>query len=295
MKNANPQKHTDSEHIHYSEEFRVAHKSHIKLSDFNPRYADKHEKKKTALAEIEKLKQRMDQLQFQLFSEQKRSLLICLQALDAGGKDGVIKHVTGSMNPQGCRVASFKEPSKEALAHDFLWRVEQQTPKQGEVVIFNRSHYEDVLVVRVHDLVAKDVWSKRYEQINDFERRLIASGTHILKFFLHISKEEQLERFKQRLDDPLRQWKISESDYSERTYWDSYEKAYNDAISKCSSDDAPWFIIPSDHKWFRDLAISQIIVEKLENMHIEVPKPSVNIAGIRKKYHHAVEKAKDSK
>jgi PPK2 family polyphosphate:nucleotide phosphotransferase len=275
MENTNPQKHADSDHVQYSEEFRVEHKSHIKLSNFNPHYSDKHEKKKPALAEIEKFKQRMDDLQFQLFSEQKRSLLICLQALDAGGKDGVIKHVLGSMNPQGCRVASFKEPSKESLSHDFLWRVEQQTPKHGEVVIFNRSHYEDVLVVRVHNLVAKDVWSKRYEQINDFERRLIASGTHILKFFLHISKEEQLERFKQRLDDPLRQWKISETDYSERTYWDSYEKAYEDALSKCSSDDAPWFIIPSDHKWFRDLAISQIVVEKLESMHIKVPGPSV--------------------
>ena len=158
----------------------------------------------------------MDDLQFRLYAEQRRSLLICLQGLDAGGKDGVVRHVIASMDPEGCKVASFKEPSKEELAHDFLWRIEQQTPRRGQVAIFNRSHYEDVLIVRVHDLVPKKVWSKRYQQINDFERRLVANGTHILKFFLHISKEEQLERFKQRLDDPARQWKICEADYAER-------------------------------------------------------------------------------
>ena len=158
----------------------------------------------------------MDELQFRLYADQRRSLLICLQAPDAGGKDGVVRHVIGSMNPQGCRVVSFKQPSPVELAHDFLWRIEQQVPKRGEVVIFNRSHYEDVLIVRVHDLVPKKVWSKRYEQINDFERRLVANGTHILKFFLHISKEEQLERFKQRLDDPARRWKISEADYTRK-------------------------------------------------------------------------------
>ena len=182
----------------------------VRLKDLDPEDTDKHESKKTALPEIETLRQRMDQLQYQLYAEQKRSLLICLQAPDAGGKDGVVRHVIASMNPQGCRAASFKQPSAEELAHDFLWRIEGQTPRRGEVVIFNRSHYEDVLIVRVHDLVPRKVWSKRYEQINDFERRLAAGGTQILKFFLHISKEEQLRRFKQRLDDPDRQWKISD-------------------------------------------------------------------------------------
>ena len=161
----------------------------------------------------------MDELQFRLYAKSKRSLLLCLQAPDAGGEDGVVRHVIGTMNPQGCRIVSFKQPSPEELAHDFLWRIERQIPKHGEVAIFNRSHYEDVLVVRVHDLVPKEIWSQRYGQINDFERRLVANGTHILKFFLHISKEEQLQRFEQRLDDPARRWKISEADYSERGYW----------------------------------------------------------------------------
>ncbi|MEO6572362.1 MAG: polyphosphate kinase 2 family protein [Polyangiaceae bacterium] len=270
--------------------FQVAEGSRVRLADFDPGHTDPHEKKKHAKAKIKKLQERMDALQFQLYAEQKRSLLICLQAPDAGGKDGVVRHVIGAMNPQGCRVVPFKQPSAEESAHDFLWRIEHQTPKRGEVVIFNRSQYEDVLVVRVHDLVSKDVWSKRYEQINDFERRLIANGTHILKFFLHISKEEQLERFKDRLDDPTKRWKISEADYSERKYWADYEAAYEDALGKCSTDHAPWFVIPSNHKWFRNLAISQIIVETMEKLGIEVPEPTVDLADIRKKYHHAVEK-----
>ena len=274
--------------MNYGKKFRVAPGGRIRLGDFDSQLIDKHEKKKSASARIEKLQRRMDELQFLLYAEQKRSLLICLQALDAGGKDGVIRHVFGSMNPQGCRVASFKQPSAVELAHDFLWRVEQATPKRGEVVIFNRSHYEDVLITRVHDLVPKAVYSERYAQINDFERRLVANGTHILKFFLHISKEEQLERFEQRLDDPARHWKISESDYSEREYWASYERAYEDAIGKCSTGGAPWFVIPSDHQWFRNLAIAQIIVDTMESLGIKAPEPTVNIGDIRRKYHAAV-------
>jgi PPK2 family polyphosphate:nucleotide phosphotransferase len=267
----------------------------VNLKDFDPKFSEKHESKKSALPEVEALQQRMDKLQFQLYAEQKRSLLICLQGPDAGGKDGVVRHVLASMNPQGCRVACFKHPSAEEASHDFLWRIEAQTPKRGEVVIFNRSHYEDVLIVRVHDLVPKTVWEKRYAQINDFERLLVANGTHILKFFLHISKEEQLRRFEKRLDDPSRQWKISEADYSERDYWDSYQKAYEAILENCSTDDAPWFVIPSDHKWFRNLVISRIIVKTMEDLGIKAPKPTVNIADIRKKYHEAVENSKDEK
>jgi PPK2 family polyphosphate:nucleotide phosphotransferase len=285
MNDNHGQRTSDDESGHYRKLFRVEPGRPVLLKDFDPTYSDKHENKTKALPEIELLRQRMDQLQFQLYAEQKRSLLICLQAPDAGGKDGVVRHVIASMNPQGCRVISFKQPSAEELAHDFLWRIERQTPRRGEIVIFNRSHYEDVLIVRVHDLVPKKVWTKRYEQINDFERRLIAGGTHILKFFLHISKDEQLQRFKQRLDDPGRQWKISEADYSEREYWSEYEKAYEAALGKCSTDDAPWYVIPSDHKWFRDLAIAQIIVETMEKLGIEVPQPTVNIDEIRRKYH----------
>lgn len=269
----------------YRKQFRIMPGTDVRLKDFDPRFADNHENKKAALQKIERLRKRMDDLQYKLYAERKHSLLICLQALDAGGKDGVVRHVIATMNPEGCRAISFKEPSKEELEHDFLWRIEQQAPRRGEVVIFNRSHYEDVLIVRVHDLVPKKVWSKRYEQINDFERHLVANNTHILKFFLHISKEEQLERFKQRLDDPARRWKISEADYTEREYWDDYMAAYEDALSKCSTGDAPWFVIPADHKWFRDLAISEIIVDTMEKLGIALPAPTVDIADIRRKYH----------
>jgi PPK2 family polyphosphate:nucleotide phosphotransferase len=276
----------------YRKRFLVAPGHRVRLSDIDPQYHDKRLGKHRAQDVVQRLRSRMDELQFQLYAEQKRSLLIILQALDAGGKDGVIRHVITGLNPQGCRVASFKQPSAEERAHDFLWRIESQAPKCGEIAIFNRSHYEDVLVVRVHDLVPRTVWSKRYDLINDFERRLVDSGTHILKFFLHISTEEQLHRFEKRLDDPGRRWKISEADYSERALWDDYMAAYEDVLGKCSSRHAPWFVIPSDHKWFRNLAISQIIVETLEGLRITVPEPSVDIADIRKKYHRADAKAR---
>jgi len=278
--------------MNYSKEFQIKPGDNVRLKNFDPEFADKHENKKSALQKMWKLQKRMDELQFNLYAEHERSLLICLQGLDAAGKDGVVRHVIGSMNPQGCRVVSFKEPSVEELAHDFLWRIEIQTPRRGEVVVFNRSQYEDVLIVRVHDLVPKNVWSKRYNQINDFERLLVANGTHILKFFLNISKEEQLNRFEHRLDDPDRRWKISEADYSERDFWDDYVKAYEDVLSKCSTKDAPWFVIPSDHKWFRDLAISQIIVATMEKLHIEIPKPTVDIDDIRTKYHKEADEEK---
>ena len=278
----------------YIEDFRIPAGARVQLTDFDPAFKGRHSKSH-ALRKTQELCETMGELQQKLFAERKRSLLVCLQALDAGGKDGVIKHVVGSMNPEGCDVANFKEPTQEELAHDFLWRVEARTPKRGEVAIFNRSHYEDVLIVRVHNLVPKEVWSKRYDQINDFERRLSANGTHMLKFFLHISKEEQLRRFEQRLDDPAKRWKISESDYSEREYWDEYVRAYEDALVKCNTEDAPWFVIPSDHKWFRDLAASEIIVATLESMKIQVPKPAVNIGDIRRKYHSAAKRDKHAK
>jgi len=278
--------------MNYSKKFKVAQGSNIKLSEIDTEFTGDHDNKKSALAEMGKLQQKMDELQYKLYAEHKQSLLIVLQALDAGGKDGVVRHVIGSMNPQGCRIASFKQPTEEDLSHDFLWRIESQTPKIGEVVTFNRSQYEDVLIARVHNLVPPEVWSTRYDIINEFEQKLVANGTHVLKFFLHISKGEQLKRFKDRLDDPARNWKISESDYSEREYWDDYKAAYEDVFNKCSTDDAPWFVIPSDHKWFRDLAISQIIADTLEKMNIQMPLPTVDIADIREKYHKAVEEKK---
>jgi PPK2 family polyphosphate:nucleotide phosphotransferase len=273
--------------MNYSELFRVKPGSKVKLDDIDPNFTAKHKNQESVLPKLEKFTQKLRDLQYLLYAEGKQSLLICLQALDGGGKDGTIKHVFWTMNAQGARVHGFKVPSKEEAEHDFLWRIHRQAPARGEVVIFNRSHYEDVLVVRVHNLVPKDVWSKRYEAINDFEKNLVANATHILKFYLHISPDEQLRRFRQRLDDPTRHWKISESDYSEREFWNQYKKAYEDAMSKTSTKHAPWFIIPSNHKWFRTLAVSKIVVEKLESLHINFPAPTVDINDIKRKYHKA--------
>lgn len=271
----------------YDKMFRVAPGSRVKLAKIDADFTDGHESHKHALPEIEKHNAKLRDLQFRLYAEDKRSLLICLQALDSAGKDGTINHVLGAMNPQGCRVTGFKQPSSRELAHDFLWRVHKATPARGEVAIFNRSHYEDVLVVRVHDLVPKSVWSKRFDRINDFERQLADNHTHIVKFFLHISPDEQLRRFKQRLDDPARHWKISDADYRERAYWDEYQKAYEEVLRRCSTETAPWYVIPANHKWFRNLAVSQIIVRTLEKMNPKFPAPTVDLDAIRKQYHAA--------
>jgi PPK2 family polyphosphate:nucleotide phosphotransferase len=270
--------------------------SKIRLKHFDPGYHGKHESHKSALPEIQENRQKMEDLQYRMYAENKHSLLIVLQGLDAAGKDGVVRHVFTGMNPAGCVSVSFKEPTAKELAHDFLWRVHPHVPAKGSVVIFNRSHYEDVLVVRVHHLAPEKVWSKRYDQINDFER-LIATenNTTILKFFLHISKGEQLARFKKRLDDPDRQWKISESDYKEREYWGDYIKAFEDVLTKTSTEQAPWFVVPSNHKWFRDLAISQIIVSQMEDMDMQLPKPTVDLAEIRRQYHQATEPEKSKR
>jgi PPK2 family polyphosphate:nucleotide phosphotransferase len=268
-----------------SKKFRVDPNSKVRLDEVDAGYKGGYEDRDFAEADLAKYSRRLHDLQYMMYAENKRSLLIILQGMDGAGKDGTINHVLTAMNPQGCRVFAFKSPSVEELAHNFLWRISQATPRKGYVSVFNRSHYEDVLVVRVHNLVPKKVWSKRYDQINDFERHLADNGTAILKFYLHIDKDEQLARFRQRLSDPKRQWKISESDFAERQYWSKYEKAYEDALSKCSTDYAPWFVIPSNHKWFRNLAVSQIIVESLESLDIKLPPPTVNLQVIQKKYH----------
>jgi PPK2 family polyphosphate:nucleotide phosphotransferase len=236
----------------------------------------------------EKHVERMAKLQYLLYADGNQSLLVVLQALDAGGKDGVVRHVFSAMNPQGTSVVGFKQPSRLEASHDFLWRAHLQTPGKGEVMIFNRSHYEDVLVVRVHKLVPRPVWSERYELINDFEKMLVQNGTRILKFYLHISPEEQLKRFEQRLDDPSRHWKISESDYSERELWSDYTEAFEEAMERTSTKHAPWYVIPSNHKWFRNLAISEIVADTLEDMHLKLPPTNVDIADISRKYHAAV-------
>ena len=274
--------------------FQVKPGSKVHLSKIDPDLTAKHKDKHSAEEELQQYIQKLRDLQYHLYAEGKRSLLICLQGLDAAGKDGTINHVLGAMNPQGTRVCGFKVPTKEEAAHDFLWRIEKCVPAKGEVAIFNRSHYEDVLVARVHKIVPKEVWSQRYDLINDFEKNLVVHETHILKFFLHISPEEQLKRFKQRLDDPARHWKISESDYAERELWNEYIRAYEDALSKTSTAHAPWYVIPSDHKWFRNLAVSKIVIKKLESLDMKLPEPQADINEIRRKYHKAQE-AKEKK
>ncbi len=276
--------------MNYQKKFIVEPGKKVHLDKIDPSYTGKHESHQEAMPKIQENVTRMDKLQYLLYADGDQSLLVVLQALDAAGKDGVIRHLFSGMNPQGTSVFGFKQPSKEEAAHDFLWRAHQHTPGKGEIVIFNRSHYEDVLVVRVHKLAEKSVWSKRYDLINDFEKMLTNNGTRILKFFLHISPEEQLARFKQRLDDPSRNWKISDSDYSERELWPKYTEAYEDVLELTSTKHAPWFVIPANHKWFRDLAISEIIADTLDDMGLKLPPTHVNLEDIRNKYHAAEQK-----
>ena len=271
----------------YRKKFVVEPGAKVRLSKIDASYTGKDETHEQALAEIQTHVERMDKLQYLLYADNHQSLLVILQALDAAGKDGVIRHLFSGMNPQGTSVFGFKQPSKYEAAHDFLWRAHLRTPGTGEMVVFNRSYYEDVLVVRVHKLVPDSVWSKRYDLINDFEKTLSQNGTTILKFFLHISPEEQLSRFKQRLDDPSRHWKISETDYSERELWPQYMEAYEDAIASTSTKHAPWYTIPANHKWFRNLAVSQIIADTMDEMGLQLPATQVDIAEMRRKYHAA--------
>jgi len=278
----------------YRKEFFIAPGNKVRLADIDAGYKGRHEDKASAQDETRRYSQQLGELQYLLYAEDKHSLLIVLQAPDAGGKDGTINHVLASMNPQGCSVRGFKAPSPEEASHDFLWRIYKATPTRGHVAVFNRSHYEDVLFVRVHKLVPKEIWSQRYDAINNFEKELTDNRTQVVKFYLHIDKDEQLTRFKQRLDDPHRQWKISESDYNEREYWDDYMRAYEDAISKCSTAYAPWYVIPANHKWFRNLAVSQILVETLQALNMSLPSPRVNLTEIRKKYHAAETEARTS-
>ena len=276
----------------YRKAFRVGADDKVKLNKLDPAYTGKHTSADEAKLSIDVYLKKLFHQQALLYAENKHSILVVLQALDAGGKDGTIKHVFTALNPQGTSVASFKQPTPVELAHDFLWRVHPHAPGRGEIVIFNRSHFEDVLVPRVHKLIDKATWEARIEHICDFEALLAESGTTILKFFLHISKEEQLARFAQRLDDPDRNWKISESDYTERTLWDDYIEAFDAVIRATSTKAAPWYIIPSNHKWFRNLAVSQIMADTMEELKLAFPPPSVDLAAIRRKYHAAAKQQK---
>jgi PPK2 family polyphosphate:nucleotide phosphotransferase len=272
----------------YANEFRIKPGSKVNLGKIDAGYHSGYADEESTTAELKKYSERLTELQALMYAENKHSLLIVLQAMDGGGKDGTIHHVMAAMNPQGCSVVGFKVPTAEELAHDYLWRIHKTTPGKGHITVFNRSHYEDVLVVRVHNLVPKEVWSKRYNEINAFERELTNSGTTIVKFFLHIDMEEQLKRFRDRLDEPDKQWKISDSDYTEREYWEDYQRAYMDVLSKCSFNYAPWYVIPANHKWFRDLAVSQILVETMEGLKMKYPEPSVDLIAIKQMYHAEV-------
>jgi PPK2 family polyphosphate:nucleotide phosphotransferase len=275
---------TEETAMGYYKEFVAEPGAKVRLDKIDPACKDKQQSQDKAASDIARNLERLRKGQYLLYADGSQSLLVVLQGLDASGKDGTIQHIFSGVNPLGTKAVRFNQPSARELSHDFLWRVHAESPARGEIAIFNRSHYEDVLVVRVHKLVAKSVWSKRYKQINDFEELLSQNRTRILKFYLHISPEEQLRRFKQRLDDPMRQWKIRESDYSEREYWQKYIKAYQDAISLTSTKYAPWFIIPSNHKWFRNLVISEIVADAMEDMGLKLPPAPSNLDEIQRKY-----------
>jgi PPK2 family polyphosphate:nucleotide phosphotransferase len=276
----------------YRQRFFVDPVEKLRLNERDPGYRGEHETADSAERATEHYRAKLAALQALLYAERRHSLLIVLQAPDAGGKDGTVSHVFTALNPQGTRVTSFKEPTAAERAHDFLWRVHPHAPGRGEVAIFNRSHYEDVLVPRVHKEIDSDTWTGRYRRIREFEKGLADAGTVIVKFFLHISKEEQLARFAERLEDPARNWKISESDYTERELWDDYIAAFEEAIGATSTRTAPWYVIPSNHKWFRNLAVSQIMAETMEELGMSCPKPSVDLDEIRRRYHRAEREAK---
>ncbi len=270
--------------MNFSKLHRIEPGKRVNLAKIDTRAQGPFESKDEAVKYTHETIKRMRDLQYKLFVEGKRSLLIVLQAPDAAGKDGLIRKVLGQMNPQGCHTHPFKVPTEEERSHDFLWRIHKCTPPAGKVAIFNRSHYEDVLVVRVEKLVADKVWRKRYATINHFEELLADSGTMILKFFLHISQEEQLERFKARLDEPEKHWKLNAGDYAARDKWDAYRKAYEDAFSKCNPLHAPWHVIPADRKWYRDAAVAGIVTETLEAMNPQLPPITADLEEMRRLY-----------
>src|SRR5215212_4291 len=251
--------------------YRVEPGTPVRLAEVDPDESEHYRRKKDVADELKRQRDRISDLQARLYGEQKRSLLIVLQAMDTGGKDGTIKGVFAGVNPQGCQVWSFKAPSNEEAAHDFLWRYHQKTPPQGMIHIFNRSHYEDVLIVRVKDLVPESVWKPRYEAINQFEHALTLAGVTVLKFYLHISKDEQKRRLESRLADPDKRWKFSTNDIKERAYWDDYMAAFEDAINQCTTAHCPWYVIPANKKWYRNLVLARTIADTLEAMNPKFP------------------------
>lgn len=263
-----------------SQPFKVTSK--IRLRDFNPAYHEGLDKEEVRL-ETTRLCMRISELQHLLYANSSHSVILLFQGMDTSGKDGAAKRVLEYVTPAGVETSNFKTPSREELAHDFLWRVHKAVPRYGNIGVFNRSHYEDVLVVRVLKLQPKEVWSKRYEQINAFEELLADNNVIWLKFFLHISKKEQAKRLEARIDDPTKNWKLELNDIKMRAYWDEYQKAYEDAINRCSTNDAPWHIVPADHKWYRDYVVAQTLVKTLEKLKLKWPKPKIDLSKIKLK------------
>ncbi len=258
------------------EQYRIAPQTKVELDAFDPRYRGELQKD-VGKQKLKALGKDLEKLQELLYAEHRQKLLIILQGIDTSGKDSTIRHVFGDVNPQGTKVVGFKAPTRRELDHDYLWRVHPHTPARGEIVIFNRSHYEDVLVVRVHGLVPPSVWQKRYDHINAFEKLLADEGTTILKFFLHISHQEQAERFLARIDRPHKRWKFNPDDLEERKYWDDYRRAFEEMLSRTSTSYAPWYVVPSDRKWYRNLTIAGVIVEKLRSLDMQFPSEVANI------------------
>lgn len=261
--------------------YRVEPGSQVDLAKIGPGSTEAFQGGKEEAEKVfPKLNARLEEMQELLWAEHRHKVLVVLQGMDTSGKDGTIRRVFDGVNPTGVRVASFKAPSPEELDHDFLWRVHPKVPGCGEMVIFNRSHYEDVLVVRVHHLAPEAVWRKRYDQINGFERLLAETGTTILKFFLHISRDEQKERLEARIDDPAKRWKFRKGDLKDRERWDDYTKAYEEALSRTSTEHAPWYVVPADRKWYRDLVVATVLTETLEGLGMKQPEPVEDLSGV---------------
>ena len=251
--------------------YRVEPGEKIRLADIDPNETEHYKKKKDVRDELKTQRLRIEELQARLYAENRQSLLIVLQAMDTGGKDGTIRGVFAGVNPQGCQVWSFKAPGTEELQHDFLWRYHQRTPPRGMITIFNRSHYEDVLITRVKQMITEDVWRHRYHMINEWEHMLTLNHTTIIKFYLYISKDEQKRRLESRLEDPNKHWKFSSNDIKERAFWDQYQLAFEDAINNCSTEYAPWYVVPANNKWYRNLVIARTIADTLEAMNPQYP------------------------
>ncbi|HYM40962.1 MAG TPA: polyphosphate kinase 2 family protein [Thermoplasmata archaeon] len=261
--------------------YRVREGQKVRLDSWDPGDTSAFQgKKKDGLDALADLREKLDPLQELLYAEHQHKVLVVLQGMDTSGKDGTIRRVFEGVNPQGVRVARFREPTPEESDHDFLWRAHKQVPAKGEIVIFNRSHYEGVLVERVHQIVPKEVWKRRYQEINDFERLLAEDGTAVLKFYLNIDADEQKRRLQARLDDPSKNWKFSSNDLPERRLWAEYMKAYEEALERTSTRWAPWFLVPSNHAWYRDLVVCRILVDTLQGLKMRYPRPAVDLKSI---------------